>query len=276
MLAIHTFCSGFKIGKNESSYRGDTEISAKLANLSNKFLQKHKYVTKLFVDKESINFFRKIPYDSIEIIDKDFIKTLPKDFWAGGKFYSCIKTNEPYVHFDLDLFLIENTIQDIINNSNIFYAYEETWIPNKLNIDLKLINSIFNNTFINQSIKSYNCSIFGVKDYVTYNKCVHLMYDILQKNNESINQLIIKSINPNTITWLKPAIIEQIALPNYAKIQFRINELPTIINPSPQTFEHMNHIFKDINILHLSLYKYMINNLLGIDRFINMLEKFYF
>jgi hypothetical protein len=274
MLAIHTFCSGFKIGKNESLYRGDIEISAQLANLSNKFLQKHKYTTKLFVDKQSIDLFRKIPYDSIEIIDEEFIQTLPKDFWAGGKFYACLKTNEPYIHIDLDLFLIENAIQDIINNSNLFYAYEETWIPSKLNIDRGLLNRIFDNIFVDQSIKSYNCSIFGVKDYLTYNKCVNFMYNIIQKNNDSIDQLISKSINPNTITWLKPAIIEQIALPNYAKIQFQINKFSTVINP--QTFEQMNHMFKHINVLHLSSNKHMINSLLGMDRFISMLNRFYF
>ena len=55
MLVIHSFF------KNTTDIRSDLRLNARQADLSCKFLKKHKFTTILYTDKSCVGYFKHIP-----------------------------------------------------------------------------------------------------------------------------------------------------------------------------------------------------------------------
>jgi hypothetical protein len=269
MLIIQSFF------QNTTNIRGNLKVAKKQANLSCKFLKKHGYNVILYTDKNSIDYFRKIKYDNIITIDQELINQNTVDrFWSNTKLLSCLLTNEPFYHIDIDFFLIENILESFKDKKFITFHQEPwimKWFINRIPDQhiLKYLNI--------QKHKSniYNCAVFGGTDIITINSNIRkILNNCLQYNNQ-INKMISIFTEKEQSNWLKSVFIEQYYLTN--SIYNEIKEYNTILNVSHgQTHKDIYSLFKKHKIFHLWIEKNRINKIIGLNNYLNMMKKYYF
>jgi hypothetical protein len=271
MLAIHSFF------KNTTDIRSDIEITAKQANLSCKFLKKHKFTTILYTDKSCIDSFKYIPYDDIIILDISSIQpNIPQDFWSASKLISCSVTNEPYIHVDVDLFLIENCLEEY-GDKDFFVFHNESWIKEKLyNEHLNKINQYFN--YIDNNSLAYNNAIFGGKQYNIINQQINTLIDSIIINNTIIDEILFAKKPRKENDGAKSVFIEQYLFNNLMKEALQTSVIPLILKESIscKNSKEIYAIMKQYKIIHLWIQKYAINHVIGLNEFLDMLEKKYF
>jgi hypothetical protein len=266
MLAIHSF---FK-NTSDLRIRSDIELTARQANLSYKFLKKHKFTTILYTDKSCIGYFKHIPYDNIITLDiSDLKPNIPKYYWSASKLISCSVTNEPYFHIDTDLFLIENHIQNFVD-SKFFLFHEEPWYKYIPNIIPK-INNLFD--YISPNSLSYNNAIFGGKNYLDLNKHIINLIDSVIKNHTNIANILKEDKKK-----CKAVFMEQYLFDNLIKKELNIIEIPLIIKESTQAKNKSDiyRLLRQYNIVHLWINKGIIESTVGINNLLDTLEKKHF
>ncbi len=264
MIAIHSFF------KNTSDIRSDIELTARQANLSCKFLKKHKFTTILYTDKSCVGYFKHIPYDSIITLDIANIKpNIPKDCWSASKLISCSVTNEPYFHIDTDLFLIENHIQNFADEK-FFLLHAEPWY--KYTSLIRKINNLFD--YISYDSLGYNNAIFGGQNYVDMNKNIINLIDTVIENDAKIDNILA----PITLDAAKTIFVEQYLFNNLIKRELNIIEIPLIIKESmtAKGVSNINKLLEESGIIHLWYRKSFIEETIGINNYLDSLEKKYF
>jgi hypothetical protein len=147
----------------------------------------------LVTDKEGkkswIDFFE-FPYDSYST-ELDKISDLPTDFWAAGKLLTYASTEEPFVHFDVDvvlgkLFDISMLDYDLV----VEFHYDDRYLKRYEKIIQKLISS---NAFFSKEIlikfknpsfsyNDYNLGIMGGKDFHFINSYANKAFKDLNAN----------------------------------------------------------------------------------------------
>ena len=271
MLAIHSFF------KNTTDIRSDLRLNARQADLSCKFLKKHKFTTILYTDKSCVGYFKHIPYDNIITLDiSDLKPSIPQDFWSAGKLISCSVTKEPYVHIDIDLFLIENCLAEY-EDKDFFVFHNESWIKEKLyNEHLVKINQYFN--YIDYNSLAYNNAIFGGKQYNIINQQINTLIDSIIINNTIIDEILFAKKPRKENDGAKSVFIEQYLFNNLVKEILQIPIIPLVLKESIdcKNSREIYSLMKQYKIIHLWIQKYAINHVIGLNEFLDMLEKKYF
>jgi hypothetical protein len=272
MITIHSF-----FPNDISSIRANTLSASKQAELSNKFLKKHQYTTILYTDAESISYFKHIPYDDIRILDlKDYQLPNTFDFWSVTKLVSCLSVNEPFYHVDLDLFLVEDIIQQYKNEPFIALHYEP-WIKDcffsKLPKDK--IDEWFN--IDNDIAQCYNFGIFGGMDHTTIkNSIEHLITGVNTHNNEITEFL--STLETDGYNWKTSVFLEQYILPSIIAKKLNVQNLPVLVPESITAKGEIGirHRLKKHKILHLWGLKNTFEEFMGLNLFLDMIDKYYF
>ncbi len=265
MILVHSYFNN----KFHNKFRFQKDLYAQ-ATLSVKFLKKHGYTVVLFTDDSPL---LNIPYyDDIKQIDIQEYN-LPANFWSAGKLISCLSLNKPYIHIDMDLFLIENVISDYLQR-DFFCLHNEPQIAQMfsamiLNISDYIIQKISLDT---KNIVCKNMSIFGGNDQ-KINPLIRNVLDIAENNSKEINSALANPLaaqhNDNGNSWKHSVFYEQILLTNSLKIK------PDLIYNFPQDYNHVKQhkALKDSGVDHLWFAKGYIEKVVGISNYLKKLEK---
>jgi len=272
MITIHSF-----FPNDISSIRANTLLASKQAELSNKFLKKHQYTTILYTDAKSLSYFKHIPYDDIRIIDlKDYQLPNTFDFWSVTKLVSCLSVNEPCYHIDLDLFLVEDIIEPY-KNEPFITLHHEPWMKtcffSKLPKDK--IYEWFN--IDNDIAQCYNFTIFGGMDYITINKSIEQLLASMNIHNTEVTELLSK-LETDGYNWKQAVFLEQYILPSIIAKKLNVQDLPVLVPESITAKGEigMRHRLKKHKIIHLWGFKNGLEEFMGLDLFLDMVDKYYF
>jgi hypothetical protein len=271
MIAVHSFF------KNTTDIKSNITYISKQAELSCKFLKKHKFTVILYTDEISINYFRHIKYDNIVTLDISEIQpNIPFDFWSASKLIVCSTIKEPYFHVDTDLFLVENCLDNYLDK-DFFVFHEESWIKQKSYTENKdLIYNHFNH--INDNSFVYNNAIFGGKNHMLINSSINFLINSIIQKNEIIDQILFDKKPRRENDGAKSVFIEQYLFNNLVKQNLKIDHIPLILKESSEckNSRDIYALLKKYHIIHLWIQKYSIDHVIGLSNFIDMLDKKYF
>jgi hypothetical protein len=165
-------------------------LSIKLAKISNYLAKKHGYTTELYADKYHYEKLKNIPYDNIIIIENKELERLPLNVWSAGKILTFSKINEPFLHLDMDVFLIKNYLEKFLNQNLIFF-HSEPWISEQhwKNKFPNICNHMSNiSEFNNLDYKSFNCAITGGANFKSINNSANIVLNYLIHNKDYIQK----------------------------------------------------------------------------------------
>jgi len=258
--------------KTYNNTRTITELVSAQAMLSCKFLKKYGYSTILYTSNDLLKYFQSHPYDDIITIDLAEYEYITKNnFWSGTKLICCEKHPNPYVHVDIDLFLIEDVLSDHINN-DIIFLHEEPWMMS----DLKLDNALCAEKFNVQLVNSYNAAILGGSNYALLKSNLNLILHYAKNQYSDVNNIIKENLKLSQYKhWLFCVFLEQILLPN--NMLKNVPNISTIIDTSKcKNNTEVFSILKKNNVVHLWYLKNFIHYIIGIDNLIKYMTKYYF
>ena len=279
MIALHSFVPTTELQIQQK--QSELDLIKAQAELSCKFLKKHGFTTVLYTTQSlKDRLFIDCKYDQIlSFTEKEehLIRRYSElDFWASPKLFACKSINEPYVHFDIDLFLIENHLVKYLDLP-FFAFHEETFMKHMYGgLNRDILEKGFQLDMNNETV--YNCAIFGGIDFNTINNEIIETLNFIDLQNQLIDELIAAIEQPTKRNkWKKTVFIEQLLLINNIRKKIGLPRVPTIVESSKAN----NHadIFKILqhkNILHLWIHKGLIHETIGLNRFLSMLDKYYF
>jgi hypothetical protein len=140
-------------------------------------------------EKAWIEFFE-FPYDSYST-GLDEIEDMPSDFWGAGKLQTYASTNDPFVHFDVDVILGKEFKSSILENNLIAeFQYDDSLLKRYELIVQKLVSSkVVMSTEILETIRQpyfsysdYNLGITGGRDLEFMNNYAKKALADLRKN----------------------------------------------------------------------------------------------
>lgn len=249
----------------------DVTSASRQACLSNKFLKKHGYSTALYTDEYSAPYFKSSGHDSVFIVDLfDYFQqfAIPDDFWSASKLIVCLMVHEPFWHIDLDFFLIHDVLSEQENKQALFLHYEP-WYTLRWQALLKQINNVFPD--ITASSKSHNAAVFGGSDYSLIHSSVSKLLTGLSSSRQELDR-ILSLVRPRVLDN-RSVFLEQFILPNLIK------PAPHIVLPDSDFCDDEQSVYKLLKskgVLHLWTYKRYLNGLVGLDEFVEMLDKRHF
>lgn len=272
MIVIQSF-----FANDTSNIRSNIELVSKQAELSNKFLKKHKYNTILYTDINSIDFFKHINYDDIQIIKLEDHDLPDKfSFWSITKLLCCLLTNEPFLHIDFDFFLVEDIIKPYIDQQFVS-LHHERWM--KKCFFKKLCKDTVKQYFDidTEFAQSYNFGVFGgLNNHIIKNNMSKLINRIKIYDNQ-IKELLVE-IPDGGYNWKQSVFLEQYILPSMIAKDLGVNELPVLI---PESIDATGQIgircmLRDRKIIHIWTLKDTLEEFIGINLFLDMIDKYYF
>lgn len=267
-MSLDVIQSYFVNTQTDNYTRTNTTLVSHQAMLSCKFLKKHGYTTVLYTSKDLVTHFQNHPYDDILTIDSSELGYVTKNhFWSGTKLVCCEKHPNPYVHIDLDVFLIEDIIRDHTSNNFIFF-HEEPWMISSLNLDIPLCDKLFG---IKPTV-SYNAAIMGGKNQNLLQQHLQKILNLVKNQSDDIKVALKDNLeSKQNSNWAFSVLIEQLLFPN---------SLPNV-HVLLDTKECQNHtsvmpVLKKNNILHLWYAKPFFNETIGIERLMQYMTRYYF
>ncbi len=266
-MSLDVIQSYFVNTKTDNYTRTNTDLVSRQAMLSCKFLKKHGYTTVLYTSKNLLTHFKNHPYDEIIIIDpSEFDYVTKNHFWSGTKLICCEQHPNAYVHIDIDLFLIEDILSNCKNCDFIFF-HQEPWVDY-----LKLDTDLYKQLFDSKNIKMYNAAIIGGYNYGLLKTILQNTLYSVKNQSDEINRIIKQNLESNlTSNWIFSAFVEQILLPN------KLPQVSTVIDASEcKSLNECLLLLKQHNVLHLWYNKCFLDSVIGIDRLIQYMEKYYF
>lgn len=257
--------------------RTNVDIASKQANISNKFLKKHNYDTILYTDQQSAKYFYHIKYDEIKIIDlKEFNIKDKLNFWSITKLLCSSLVKDNFLHIDLDLFLIQDIIKDH-KNEQFICLHHEPWMTQIFYEELskEKIKKYFD--IDSEKAKSYNFSIFGGNNNSIINSCITKLNNYIDNHNNEINNLLLRVKN-NKHNLKKAVFLEQYIFPSLVSKTLNIDMLPVLVPDSINARGQagIRTKLKEQNIIHIWTLKETIEDFIGINLFLDMIEKYYF
>jgi hypothetical protein len=196
--------SRFKNNLNSEKLISNLEM----AKLSNFLAQSHGYKTCFYGDRDSLNLFSQIGFNEFYELDDERIKEIPNQIWSIGKLFAMLKTNEPFIHMDYDIFLFKKFDQNFLKNDVIYYH-------NEYHIDKAVdkYQSFFNlrpseaKPFIN---RSYNCALFGGQNFKIIHSVCNQIITFIIDNKKEINNILISKESLNFESFWSALLIEQV------------------------------------------------------------------
>jgi len=194
-----------------------------IAAVSNYFAKQHGYETVLYTDVSGNLLLNKIDYDNIILMPENLLNKFPKTGWSLGKLLATSMIKEPFFHLDFDLFLFKPLEENIIN-SPITFLHDEIWMDAILansSFVLKKKPELLKNL---NNYRSYNCAIFGGKDYKTFNEVSKYIYEYAIENAEFLEKISTQQRTfknkkiVNDYLYLA-MILEQLWLPQIIKLK---------------------------------------------------------
>lgn len=183
------------------------------------FLNKHYNQAHLITNEYGAELFKDLGFTSIDIELEKYTKIFKeyKDIWSLGKLFAYVhicNKNEPFLHIDNDVFLIEPLPQDLISKDVFAQNLEEDGF-NFYEMEI-FYESCPNKYFMENRYEDLgvaNLGVFGGQDVDFIKNYAKAAIDlILDKQNSHFW----KNINFPEV-WQKAAVAEQYTLSQYAK-----------------------------------------------------------
>ena len=270
MLAVQSLFYSESYKRFGDIKKNTPEYSAKFSEISCKLLNSHGYTTILFIQEEYYSLFKHIPYKQIIFFDKDEFKYLPKDFWSASKLICIEKLNEPFIHFDLDLFLVKD-LPNNIKNQDFFMFHSEPWIDN-LNIHNPFIENLIGSSLISPLI-SHNAAIIGGSKFNAIKTAAKFVLKYTIENNHTLeNQLKIYKNYYKNKSCYKSIFLEQILMVRIILANLNMEQPVTVLNGGFSQEDALEEMIKH-DIIHLwGRYYHHISKTVGINNFIKKLK----
>jgi hypothetical protein len=244
----------------------DLEYIVKMAALSNFFAQKHGYSTCLFVDEKSEKLFKNIKYDNIQIFDQKIVQHLPKYIWSSGKILASTMINEPFIHIDFDLFLIEN---NLFQNKDFFCAFSEPFVVINKKILFEISRKLDKKNSVNRFL-SLNCAVMGGKSVeIIKNTGTEIIEFILANKNLLDNYNVLSNSS-----WMLAVIFEQMFFTNliFKNLKSSYSE-NLLIQENYKDVKNLENNLLKLGINHLwDKRKYKLDSISYVN---NLLESYY-
>jgi hypothetical protein len=170
-----------------------SQCTLKLAVLSNFYARKNGYETILFTDATTYELLKNIPYSHVNIFKQSQMR-FPKQFWCGPKFISMMEMTEPYLHIDMDLFLLSPDLPDKMKNKDFIYFHDEPWLD--WSSFSAIIQDMFASSvnplipFSNMQFQSMNMAMFGATTEFGIQNIKNnasLLLDFVENNSSMFN-----------------------------------------------------------------------------------------
>lgn len=167
---------------------GHASLYKEMAAMSNFLAQKCGYNTTLYTDGDGYKFLRKIKYNRIELFDQNTLNSFPSTGWSLGKLYVCSQIQKPFLHIDFDLFLNKRLPEEVLNKNTVFF-HQEIWMDPILKSSCRLLKKRPSMISEPQKYRSYNCAIFGGRDYKAFNIAAKNICDFAIENKEFLDKI---------------------------------------------------------------------------------------
>lgn len=199
MVAIYAF------KKFEGHYKPLNDEFIRLAKLSVRSAKKY-YKTKLYCDKESLDFFHKngILFDEFVLMD-DFVDKYPNQF-SISKIYAMMREKEPYVMLDFDVVLFEI----LSPKYTITYGHPEVQINHKY---VGLDTLLYTYDFYIKPFNSYIRKYYTDNDISKMDWLIYPSFCVVIVTNPALISEIYKTIfnliSLDDIEKIPPTLLEQ-------------------------------------------------------------------
>lgn len=166
----------------------DRTVTPEMAAVSNFFAQKHGYKTTLFADELGVQRLSGVRYDTVERLPQNILNEFPKHGWSLGKLLAVSMVNEPFMHFDFDLFLYDPLRSEIIDADAVF-LHSEPWMDAAMKNSCRMVKKYPTLVASPQQYRSYNCAIFGGKKYLEISTAAKNIYNFAMENAHLLDTL---------------------------------------------------------------------------------------
>ncbi len=199
-----------------------------MAQISHSYVSRLGYETIGFFDKKNINKFDEVRFGEKRILDNNILNKLPQNIWSLGKLLVFATIDEPFIHIDFDVFMLENHIKQY-ENKDLFCFHKEPWRP--INHFDYIKNTPLDNKYLNikNNAECYNCAIIGGSNFKQINDCAKEVLDYIINNKDYLYDLMSYELRHND-DWSLPVFIEQILFMNICKYKLNLTEIPTVFN----------------------------------------------
>jgi hypothetical protein len=239
MKVIFSLWTGPKKNKNP-----DKRFFRAMAATSNFLAQKCGYETVLYTDNVGREALSKINYNNVISLPEETLNKFPTSVWSMGKILTASLINEPFIHIDFDLFLKAPLNQELLSKEAIFF-HHEIWMDRLLADTSFLIKRRPENLKDNNSVRSYNCGIFGGTNYTAFNEVCKEICDIAIKNSDFLNKM---NDQQNKLKAKKlvrhglhlPMLFEQLWIPQLLKNK-GVNIHTVLKNTKMEKYEEINY-----------------------------------
>jgi hypothetical protein len=199
--------------------------------------------------------------------------------------------NEPFMHVDFDLFLIQDLKDNFIHNP-VFCLHKEKWLTepqgekdkkgrlirnsiiNPYSFEfLDKVKILLNQTEDNFSIKkyhklsSYNCAIVGGQNFHLFKKSSEYVIKYALKYKDILQNF--SEINNMNVDWFPAVFLEQVLFMNLIKLNSGLEDLPIYLKS--ETTEELNIEAQEQKIIHIWGSKLKFKN--NIEKFMEAMNK---
>lgn len=273
MLAVQSY-HFFDFDRLNNFQKNIPDNAIKFAEISCPLLNKHGYETILYTSSKHIDLFRHIGYKEIILLDEEYLKLFPNDFWSIAKLISIRSIREPFIHCDLDLFLIKD-ISGNIKNSKFFAFHPEKWVEQKLFYEHANFLSKYFPEINKSEFMSYNLGLFGGQNFQSINEASNSVLNFFISHKKEIDNELKKIKYYHKIdSWYKSVFLEQFLMVSLI-LSYSNMPKPEFIFAS-ETMDSTAQDMKNYDIIHLWTNIYgNIQKYIGIDNFLKMIYHTY-
>jgi hypothetical protein len=129
----------------------------------------------------------------------------------------------------------------------------------------------------NDIVQCYNFAIFGGTDYNTIKNSIENLITSINIYNNDITELLSK-VNTDGHNWKTSVFLEQYILPAIISKKLNSQILPVLV-PESITAKwqvEVRSILKKYRLIHLCALKDTFEEFMGLNLFLDMIEKYYF
>lgn len=248
---------------------------AKQAMLSCRFLKRHGFRVILYTSSNLRDkLFANSKYDEVLCLKQDLYATAIVDnFWSGTKLLACSLTKEPYLHVDTDIFFIENVLSEFISERFITF-HKEPWMD-RIYFDGSPKSNIIRSQFeLPESVKTYNCAVFGGNEYEFINSCASSVLHEVRTNRDALNLAL--KLPENEPYWRRSVFLEQIYFSNMVAAGLGLQPKQVLDLEESLGIHGVCKAMRTKGVVHLWFFKDALDSFVGSEIFADMMEKYYF
>lgn len=227
----------------------DIKQHVELYALSNFLVKKHypKFQTIFYGDEESLKLFDNIQFDNLEIISNDTLKNIPKELWTLGKLCSMLQVNEPFLHIDGDMLLFK-PLQNNFLNKDIICFHDEAFFDHAI-VNMQNVLGIQPNQCQGISSVSYNCGIFGGRDFKNIHYAINTVLNfVIENKNHIVSTIKEHKLKKFNYYFDLSILVEQVWL--FQILKFLGKEIYSVVEID-NWYESYDKMLKDTGYIHL-------------------------